>query len=108
MALICTPGLFRLCRTGVPIPSVCCSLGGQWDAPHCSQHRDPIPGTAWGRGRVFPAGAGDGPGHAAWEPDGPWARLRRSLPPAPPGTVRRRGLRSAALAAGRSGDASMM
>lgn len=33
---------------------------------------------------------------------------RRSLPPAPPGTVRRRGLRSALLAVDGSGDASMI
>lgn len=82
--------------------------------PRRSQHGDASPGRRVGAGAARSqavearAEVGDGPGHAAWEPDGPWARLRRSLPPAPPGTVRRRGLRSAALAAGRSGDASMM
>lgn len=86
----------QVLQDGVPIPRGCDS--GCWDAS-CTTTMLPVLGP---RPRASPelhvprgggSQAGDGSGHAAWEPDSPWARLRLRFLPRPRG-LRRRGLRS--------------
>lgn len=80
----------------VPIPGGSDGLG-----PAVLPALGPAPGSARGPWPRVPrqrlgARAGERPGCAVWEPDGPWARLRGArFLPRPRGTERRRGLRSA-------------